>query len=73
MVISPSTPNCEIKKYILHIYIYIYLVISIISIKLPLQLREVIYLFVSVALICPIHEKDNFIENLYIVLSCLIK
>ena len=22
---------------------------------------------------CPIHEKDNFIENVYIVLSCLIK
>ena len=42
--------------------------------KLPLQLRYVTYLFVSVALISrPILEKNNFIKNVYIVLSCLIK
>ena len=29
-------------------------------------------LFVSVVLSCPLLEKDNFIENLDIVLSCLI-
>ena len=45
-----------------------------IFVKLPIQLREVTYLLVSVALIsCPILEKYNFIENMYIVLSCLFK
>ena len=49
-----------------------------IFVKLPFHLRQVTYLFasylfVSTALSCPIFEKDNFIENLYIVLSCLIK
>ena len=42
------------------------------SIKLPLQLRLLIYLFVSAALIYLVLEKDIFIETLYIVLSCLI-
>ena len=38
---------------------------NIISIKLPLQLREVIAIFVSEVFIlsCPIFEIDNFIEN----------
>ena len=29
--------------------------------------------FCSSDLSCPILDKDNFIENLYIVLSCFIK
>ena len=41
------------------------------SITGSLQMCKVTFLFVSVVLRCL--EKDNFIENLYIVLSCLIK
>ena len=36
-------------------------------------ISKVIYLFDFVALICPILEKDIFIENFDIVLLCLIK
>ena len=45
-----------------------------IFVKLLFHLRKVTYLFVSVVLIYPsILERDNFIENVYAVLSCLIK
>ena len=34
---------------------------------------EISICFCSFDLFCPILEKDNFIKNVYIVLSCLIK
>ena len=44
-------------------------------IMLPFQLRQsnLLIFFCSFDLSCPVLEKDNFIENLYIVLSCVIK
>ena len=43
------------------------------SIKLPFGLDKYITLFVSVALMCFVLEKDSFIEYLYFALSCPIK
>ena len=44
-------------------------------VKLPFQLRQVTYLLVFVALICLVLylKKIFFVENMYIVLSCLTK
>ena len=38
-----------------------------------IQISNLIISFCSFDLSCPILEKDNFIENVYLVLSCLIK
>ena len=37
------------------------------------KISNLLICFCSFDLSCPILGKDNFIENLYIVLSCLIK
>ena len=44
-------------------------------VKLPFQIRwsNVVICFCSFEFSCPILEKNYFIENVYIVLSCLIK
>ena len=38
-----------------------------------IKISNLLFCFCSFYLSCPILEKDNFIEFLYIVLSCLIK
>ena len=38
-----------------------------------IKISKLLICFCIFDLSCPIHEKDTFIENLYIVLSCLIK
>ena len=40
--------------------------------KLPFQLNNLLFCFCSFDLSWPVLEKDNFIEHLYIVSSCLI-
>ena len=37
------------------------------------RIRNLHICFCSFELSCPILEKDNFIENVFIALSCLIK
>ena len=37
------------------------------------KISNLLICFCSFDLACPILEKDNFIENVYIVMSCLIK
>ena len=38
----------------------------------PIKISNLIISFCSFDLSSPIHKKDNFIANLYIVLSCLV-
>ena len=40
---------------------------------IAIKIHNLLICFCSFELSCPIFEKDNFIENFYILLSCLIK
>ena len=51
-----------------YIYMYVYLFyLAVVAIKIS----NLVICFRSFELSCAILQKDNFIENMYIILSCL--
>ena len=63
------TPVVETRQYNIHIFGKMILI----NYSTTTILSIMISYFCTFDLSCSILEKDNFIENLYIVLSCLIK
>ena len=72
----PSSTFSSFMPVLSFFYLYCYTISFLCHLSqasVTVKINNLLICFCSFDLFCPILEKDNFIENVYIVLSCLIK
>ena len=59
--------------YTVYVILLHHVILHFCQAAVSIKISKLLICFCSFDLSCPILEKNNFIKNVYIVLSCLIK